>query len=106
MVVAEAFAAATPVIASRIGSLEDLIEHEWTGLHAAPGDARDLAHKLERISADKGAARELGRQARAKFDADWSPQASLSALLAIYAEATAAFARRDPTPARGGANGP
>jgi glycosyltransferase involved in cell wall biosynthesis len=95
MVIAEAFAAATPVVASRIGALEGLVEDGRTGLHAQPGDAADLAQTLDRIAADKAAARLMGRRARALYEAEWSPRANVAALMRVYAEALAEFRARD-----------
>lgn len=43
MVVLEAFACGTPVIASRVGALKELVREGETGWLATPGDARDLA---------------------------------------------------------------
>jgi glycosyltransferase involved in cell wall biosynthesis len=94
MVIAEAFAAATPVVASRIGALEGLVEDGRTGLHAQPGDAADLAEKLDRIVADKAGARLMGRRARAHYEAEWSPRANVAALMRVYAEALTEFRAR------------
>jgi glycosyltransferase involved in cell wall biosynthesis len=38
----EAMAMKVPVVASRIGGLEEVVEHEKTGLLVAPGDAAAL----------------------------------------------------------------
>ncbi|MFL5150622.1 MAG: glycosyltransferase [Microvirga sp.] len=53
LVIAEAFAAATPVVAARIGALPDLVQEGRTGLLAPPGDADGLAAELMRIGADR-----------------------------------------------------
>ena len=92
MVVAEAFAAGTPVIASRIGALADLVEDGVTGLLVTPGDPADLARAMARILADPEAARRMGRAARAAYLRDWTEEATRSALLSIYRRACAARA--------------
>lgn len=92
MVVAEAFAAGTPVIASRIGALADLVEDGVTGLLVTPGDPADLARAMARILADPEAARRMGRAARAAYLRDWTEDATTAALLAIYRRACAARA--------------
>ena len=92
MVVAEAFAAGTPVIASRIGALADLVEDGVTGLLVTPGDPADLARAMARILADPEAARRMGRAARAAYLRDWTEEATTSALLSIYRRACAARA--------------
>ena len=43
MSVLEAMAMGKPVIASRMGGLPELVEHEVTGLLFEPGDAHELA---------------------------------------------------------------
>lgn len=44
--IVEAFAAGTPVIASRLGGMLEMIAEGKTGLLFHPGDADDLAHKI------------------------------------------------------------
>lgn len=90
MVVAEAYAAGTPVIASRIGALADLVEDGVTGLLVTPGDPDDLARAMSRILADPDAARCMGDAARAVYLRDWTEEATTSALVSIYRRALAA----------------
>lgn len=89
MVIAEAFAAGTPVIASRIGALADLVEDGVTGLHVTPGDAADLARAMDRIVETPEAARSMGQAARRVYERDWAEDVTTRSLLAIYAEAIA-----------------
>src|SRR4051812_32624258 len=74
----EAFANGTPVIASRVGSLADLIEPGRNGLLFEPGSARDLARRLAWAEAFPEKMRQMGECARAdyqaRFLADWSHQ--------------------------------
>lgn len=49
LVIQEAFLAKTPVIASRIGGIPELINEEVNGLLFNPGSAKDLQEKLEYI---------------------------------------------------------
>ncbi|MGI8996553.1 MAG: glycosyltransferase family 4 protein [Pyrinomonadaceae bacterium] len=56
----EYMAAALPVAASRIGQLEELIEHEHNGLLFPPGDVRALAEALDRLRRDRKFASRLG----------------------------------------------
>lgn len=90
MVVAEAYAAGTPVVASRIGALADLVADGATGLLAAPGDAGDLARALARIAADPASAAAMGRAARAVYEREWREDVTTCALLDIYRDAVAA----------------
>lgn len=62
----EYLAAGRPVVASRLGQLETLIENEVTGLLVAPGDAQALAGALERILSEPGLGQRLGQNGRQK----------------------------------------
>lgn len=48
----EYMAAGCATVASRIGQLKNLIQHEQNGLHCAPGDVADLAKQLIRLRED------------------------------------------------------
>ncbi len=73
-VLLEALAMGIPTVASNISAIPELIEHQKTGLLAQPGDARDLADKLEMALYDeelRGRVALLGRQKVEKyFDAN------------------------------------
>ena len=75
---AEAFANGVPVIASRLGSLAELIEPGRNGLLFEPGSARDLARRLAWADAFPEKMRQMGECARADYQArfidDWSYQ--------------------------------
>ena len=72
----EAFANAVPVIASRIGSLAELVEPGRNGLLFEPGSARDLARQLAWAEAFPEKMRQMGECARAdylaRFISRWS----------------------------------
>lgn len=87
MVVVEAFASGLPVIASRIGSLAEIVSDGVTGLHVAPGDAIGLAGALTRITSDPAASERMGLAARARYEASWSEAVTTNRLLRIYDEA-------------------
>jgi glycosyltransferase involved in cell wall biosynthesis len=74
----EAFANGLPVIASRQGSLGELVEPGRNGLLFEPGSARDLARRLAWAEAFPEKMRQMGECARAdyqaRFIADWSYQ--------------------------------
>lgn len=93
MTVSEAFAAGTPVVASRLGSLAGLIDHGRTGLHARPGDATDLAAQITRILQD-GAAEAMGAAARGYYEAHLTPQRALATLETVYERALGSAAAR------------
>jgi glycosyltransferase involved in cell wall biosynthesis len=87
MVVAEAFAAGLPIIASRLGALEELVKDGVTGLHFQPGDPRDLAAKVRWASENKDRMREMGRNARKIYEEKYTPDRNYFQLMEIYEEA-------------------
>ncbi len=89
MTLAEAYAAGTPVIGSKLGSLGELIEDGVTGLHAPPGDAAALAQVLDAARLMPQALAQWGRNARRRYEAQFTPEASVAALRGIYEEALA-----------------
>ena len=52
-VVMTAFAFGKPVIATRVGGLEEVVSHERTGLLVPPGDARALADAMLLLDGDR-----------------------------------------------------
>ncbi len=74
----EAYANALPVIASRLGTLADLVEPGRNGLLFEAGSGRDLARRLAWAEAFPEKMRQMGECARADYDArfiaDWSHQ--------------------------------
>jgi glycosyltransferase involved in cell wall biosynthesis len=84
--VAEALLDARPVVASRIGALPELVEHERTGLLAAPGDGAEFA-ALTKRALDDAAAPRWGEAGRARVREAGDPRRHLEGLIAIYREA-------------------
>jgi FkbM family methyltransferase len=64
----EAMAAGRPVVASRLGGLPFTVIDGATGLLCEPGDADDLARKLELLLDDPGLRERLGQAGRRRFD--------------------------------------
>jgi glycosyltransferase involved in cell wall biosynthesis len=68
--VLEYMAAGLPVVASRVGQLEGLLDDGRTGVFVAPGDARALARALAALRTDVGARRALAAAGRALVERD------------------------------------
>lgn len=83
LVVAEAFAKGTPVIASRLGALPELVDDTVNGLLVTPGDITGLARAIETMAAAADPAR-MRRAARASFEAGLDGASNLSLLESIY----------------------
>jgi phosphatidyl-myo-inositol alpha-mannosyltransferase len=64
MVLTEAFAAGTPVIASSIAGYSDVVTDGVDGLLVPPGDPQRLAEELQRVQHEPERLREMGEAAR------------------------------------------
>lgn len=62
--IVESLAAGVPVVCSRVGGLERIVEDGRTGLLVAPGDAAALAGALARLAGDPQLRARLGRDGR------------------------------------------
>jgi glycosyltransferase involved in cell wall biosynthesis len=87
MVVPEAFGAGLPIVASRIGALETLIDDGGNGLLAEPGNPASLAAAVRRVAAGGDFEQGLRACARATYEALYQPEANLRLLLQIYRQA-------------------
>jgi glycosyltransferase involved in cell wall biosynthesis len=85
--VAEAQLDARPVIASRIGALTELVEHEVTGLLVPPGDEAALVAATRNALAEPDRARRWGEAARSRARDAFDPATHTRGLLAVYEEA-------------------
>lgn len=84
MVIVEAFAHGLPVLASKLGSMGEIIEDGITGLFFEPGDARDLALKACWLLERPEECRRMGRNARNRYVERFSPEVNYAQLLSIY----------------------
>jgi glycosyltransferase involved in cell wall biosynthesis len=82
--VLEAYATGTPVIASRIGSLAEVVEDGVTGLLARAGDARDLADRLLWANNHPDEMGQMGLNARQAYETKYRGGMHLDALLDTY----------------------
>jgi exopolysaccharide biosynthesis WecB/TagA/CpsF family protein len=87
--IVEAFASGLPVIASRIGALADIVTDGKTGLLFDPCNARDLADKMVWAVEHPSEMARIGHNARAEFEARFSPEVNYKQLMDIYVEAIA-----------------
>ncbi|MFM7534099.1 MAG: glycosyltransferase family 4 protein [Rubrivivax sp.] len=88
----EAYACSLPVIASRLGSLEELVQDGETGLLVDPGDAVALAEAMRWALAHPERMAQMGQAARARYERHFTPQRALDRRLALYAELLASNA--------------
>jgi glycosyltransferase involved in cell wall biosynthesis len=88
MTIAEAYACGTPVIASRLGAMQEIVHDGRTGLHFTAGDPDDLARKVEWAWSHPVEMREMGRNARAEYESKYTADTNYTMLLGVYEQAT------------------
>ncbi len=89
MTIAEAFASGLPVVASRLGSMAEIVQDGVTGLQFEPGNAADLAAKVQWAWDHPEEVARMGRAARAEYEAKYRPSANYDMLMDIYRQAIA-----------------
>ena len=94
LVAIEAFACGVPVVASRIGGPEELIDDGVTGLHFSPGDVEELAARVNWAIAHPELLRGMGAAARRAYEAKYTAERNLVSLMAIYELARASRKRK------------
>lgn len=92
IVVLEAWASGLPVIASHVGGLQKLVDHERDGLHFPSGDAAALTAALARIATEPDFRRSLASAGYEKMTAHYTWQAVNARLEEIYQLAEARHA--------------
>lgn len=86
LVALEAMASGTPVIASRIGGLPEVVEDGETGFLVPSGDVDALLRRIEDVLADRAMAARLGARARERVLARWTWAQCAERCLAAYDE--------------------
>lgn len=87
MVIVEAFAAGSPVLASRLGAMAEIVKDGVTGLHFEAGNPRDLAAKARWLFEHPDQCRRMGLNARAEYERKYTPERNYEMLMDIYEQA-------------------
>jgi glycosyltransferase involved in cell wall biosynthesis len=83
----EAMAAGLPVIASDVGGIPELVEHDRNGVLVPVGDAAALADAILRLARDPERAATLGAMARQTIEGRYSFQRMVAAFESLYLDA-------------------
>ena len=84
LTIVEAFACGLPVLASRLGSMAEIVEDGVTGLHFEAGNSADLADKMQWANEHPEEMISMGKNARRAYEAHYTPEINYQQLTAIY----------------------
>jgi alpha-maltose-1-phosphate synthase len=82
----EAMASGTPVVASSVGGLPEVVDHGVTGFLVEPGNSSELRERLAQILGDRRLAERLGQNARERFLEKFTWEACAERCLSAYSE--------------------
>lgn len=86
MAALEAMAAARPVVATRVGSLPEVVVPGETGLLVRPADPKELADAMAELAGDPALRQAMGARGRERTAKVFTLDAMVDRTLAIYAE--------------------
>ncbi len=84
LIIAEAFAASTPVIARRIGALQNIIEESGGGLTF--GDDQELLGAMEKLRTDTVLRNQLGQNGYRTYQSEWTEEVCLERYFRLIEE--------------------
>ncbi len=88
LVVLESMAVGTPVIASMVGGVPDLIKNRETGYLFSPGNIEELAECIRNVYKNRSQARQMSERAKAFVNSSYSPLNWAEELTSIYLKAS------------------
>jgi glycosyltransferase involved in cell wall biosynthesis len=91
-VIIEAYSKGTPVIASDIGAMAELVEEGRTGLLFRAGDAAHLAAQVERCAGSDCTG--MRREARREFETHYTAETGYRNMMSVYGQAIESRGRR------------
>jgi glycosyltransferase involved in cell wall biosynthesis len=84
-VASECYAAGVPVVASRIGVMEEIVHDGETGLHFSAGSPEDLAARCLWLWQHPEESRRMGARARLEYENKYTAERNYAMLMSIYA---------------------
>ena len=89
----EAMGAGLPIVATKVGGVPEMVEHENSALLVSSRQPAQLSAALARVLLDEDLARKLGEGARHAADTRFTPQAHREQRMAIYREVLSGLGR-------------
>jgi glycosyltransferase involved in cell wall biosynthesis len=100
LIVAEAFACGTPVLAATVGAIQEMVDDQITGVHFPAGDPDTLAKKVAWAWEHLPELAAMGKAARRVYEDRYTSSANYRLLMNIYASATEAHSKSKRTTPR------
>ena len=82
----EAMLAEKPVVATHVGGIPEIVEHNQTGILVPEKDVEAIAQGVIRVLEDPGFGKRLGQNARRKLEGIIDSEISIRKILALYDE--------------------
>lgn len=95
LVAIEAFACGTPIIASALGGMQEIVEDKKTGLLFEANNPKDLAEKVAWAWSNREQLKTMGNSAREEYKVKYTAERNYSILMQIYEQARKASNRKD-----------
>ena len=83
-VAVEAFAVGTPVIASKVGAITELVTDGYNGVHFQSANPDDLAQKVSTLWAVPQKTTEMGKNARQVYEEKYTAERNYEFMMQIY----------------------
>jgi glycosyltransferase involved in cell wall biosynthesis len=80
----EAMAEGVPVVATAVGGVPELVEHDRSGLLVGPGDVTQMAEYVVALLDDAKRRQTLGQYARSRAEKLWSQHTSATQMARLY----------------------
>lgn len=87
MTIGEAFACGVPVICSKVGAMQEIVDPGRTGLHFTAGSAEALAEKVDWAWDNPAALRSMAQEARKEYENKYTAEKNYPILMDIYQKA-------------------
>ncbi|HIP34801.1 MAG TPA: glycosyltransferase family 1 protein [Methanothermococcus okinawensis] len=84
IVALESMAAGTPVVASGVGGLKEIIQHEYNGITVYPQDPNSIAWGIDRVLSDEGLREWIVKNAKRNVYSKYSWEAVAKSTVDIY----------------------
>jgi glycosyltransferase involved in cell wall biosynthesis len=82
--IVEAFSKGTPVIASRMGAMAEIVRDGSTGRFFAPGNSRELSETVDLLFSNTSVLAGMRQAARREYEDNYTADANYDMLMALY----------------------